>query len=173
MKSIDLFLGVKAEQTLRDAVRAATDEGASEQCTSELCPVGQKDWIAGQRIDGPTKYGELAVKKTETLKGLIELQSHQRIRRESIRVHAVRKPVPVFKDPLPDNFEDEAARDTPIKEATVEDTTAPDTQKDDNSATCPVCGTTVHTYNIQYDPWGKMVGCYLCRGDSSTHGNGS
>ena len=111
MKGIDLFLGVKAEQTLRDAVRTATDEGRSDHGTSELCPIGQKDWIAGKRIEGPLEFGKLDAKKNETLKSLIQLQSHQRIRRESIRVHAVRKPVPVFKDPLPEEFDSEPPLD--------------------------------------------------------------
>ena len=178
MKGIDLFIGVKAEQTLRDAVRACTDDPTTGPCGTELCPVGQKDWIAGRRVGGLLKYSELAIRKNETLKGLIELQSHQRIRRESIRVYSVRKPVPVFKDPLPDRFEDMSNNDGTIDETTgngaeIEESIASDTGKDDTSATCPVCGAIVHTYNIQYDPWGKMVGCYLCRGNSNTRGNGS
>ncbi len=157
MKGIDLFLGIKAEQTLRDAVRAANEEQGASESESELCPVGQKDWIAGRRIGSVLSFKELATKKDESLKSLIGLGSHQRIRRESIRVYAVKKPVPVFKDPLPESLGEEPE----------EETTA-----DDNSATCPVCGATVHTYNIQYDPWGKMVGCYLCRGDHGAGNNG-
>ena len=151
MKRIDLFLGIKAEQTLRDAVRAAAEESTDDADVPELCPVGKKDWIAGKRLSTSLVFGQIEEKKRAVIKNLIGLQSHQRIRQESIRIYAVRPPVPVFKDTIPEGLEEE-----PVKEQ------VPDTE----TVACPVCGVEVHKYNIQYDPWGKMVGCYLCRGEA-------
>jgi hypothetical protein len=151
IKSVDLFVGVKAEQTLRDAARAAAEEQAETAGATELCPVGKKDWIAGYRIDGPIRFGDLEERTQRAQKRLIELASHQRIRNENLKVWAVRKPVPVFKDPLPKDLDQIVNGETP--------------GPDKGMATCPVCGSQVNIYNIQYNPRGKMVGCYLCRGE--------
>jgi hypothetical protein len=157
MKRIDLFLGIKAEQTLRDAARSA--ESQSEGVAGpELVPTGKKDWIAGTRIDSEVDYGELERRKRAVVTSLIGLGSHQRVRQESVRLFAVRQPVPVFKDPVPEEL---SAPAEPVSSAA---TTPPG--RDLVSVECPVCGVEVNTYNIQYDPWGRMVGCYLCRGEA-------
>jgi hypothetical protein len=156
MKAIDILFGIKAEQTLRDATRAAAEEPTAGVEPAELCPVGKKDWIAGERIEGPIPYDELEKKRRSVVSALIALNSHQRIRHENVRVWAVRPPVPVFRDPVPDEAAAEPAEE-PAADAQPGEPTGP--------VTCPVCGAEVHHYNIQYDPWGKMVGCYLCRGE--------
>lgn len=164
MKGIDFLIGIKSEQTLRDAVRGALDPTGQTEASDdpqtestpttalsdphasqlELCPIGKKDWIAGHRVESPLRFGDLATHIEDVTKELIELQSHQRIRRDSVRIHAVAKPVPVFKEVEP--------QDEPTPPVTNED-----------EVVCPACGAKVHNYNIRYDPWGKMVGCYLCR----------
>ncbi len=153
MKAIDLIIGIKAEQTLRDAARTAAEEGATRADSPELCPVGKKDWVAGERIGSTVRFGELEPKRNAVLARLIDLQSHQRIRQESLRIYAVRAPVPVFKDPMPEETVERSQNERASNPETV---------------ACPVCGTEVHNYNIQYDPWGKMVGCYICRGESNS-----
>lgn len=152
MKVIDLFIGIKAEQTLRDITRAAAEAAAEGADTPELCPVGKKDWIAGKRVASPIPFEEITAKRQSVIQNLIDLKSHQRIRHENLRLYAVRAPVPVFKESQAEETMDRHF-DTPSisEKGTVE---------------CPVCGVEVHNYNIQYDPWGKMVGCYLCRGES-------
>lgn len=150
MKRIDVFIGVKAEQTLRDTARAASEEVENTADVPELCPVGKKDWIAGERIGEQIAFHELNDKRQSVLKKLIDLKSHQRIRQDNLRVYAVRPPVPVFRDPVAEETNAFAT----IRENQVKD-----------AATCPICGSEVHSYNIQYDPWGQMVGCYLCRGE--------
>ena len=155
MKGIDLFLGIRTEQTLRDAARASEGEtGHGGNKRTELCPIGKKDWIAGERIGMSVRFKELSGKQKAVIRDLLHLNSHQRIRHENIRLFAVRQPVPVFKDPLPDEFVDE--RSGPASD-----------RASDHSGTekCPVCGAEVHSYNMQYDPWGRTVGCYLCRGE--------
>jgi hypothetical protein len=150
MKSVNIFLGVKAEQTLRDAVRAAAEAQTGEGVAIELCPVGKKDWIAGERISRGILFGDLNQIAKQVLKRLIGLGSYQRIKSDSLKIWAVRKPVPVFKDPPPMDSDRIADK-------------APHADKD--VITCPVCGSPVNSYNIQYNPSGKMVGCYLCRGE--------
>ena len=152
MKIIDLFVGVKAEQTLRDITRAAAEAALEGEETPELCPVGKKDWIAGKRVSSPLPFEEVTAIKKAVIQNLIDLKSHQRIRHENLRLYPVRPPVPVFKDSPPEETAEDTHNNPAIsKKGTVE---------------CPVCGAEVHNYNIQYDPWGKMVGCYLCRGES-------
>jgi hypothetical protein len=151
MKSIDLFIGIKAEQTLRDVARNAAEESADESAVPELCPIGKKDWIAGRRFGPSLKFGELEAKRVEVVKQLIALGSHQRIRQDNLRIYAVRPPVPVFKD---------AADHGPVAEAPTEQPAG-----DGDTMTCPVCGLEVHHFNLQYDSDGKPVGCYLCRGE--------
>lgn len=150
MKSIDILLGVKAEQTLRDAARNAAEESTDEADVPELCPVGKKDWIAGKRFGSSVPFGELEKKRLEVVKALIALGSHQRIRQDNVRVYAVRPPVPVFKD-----SSDAADASSPAEEETPEGDTK----------ICPVCGLEVHRFNLQYGPDGRPVGCYLCRGE--------
>jgi hypothetical protein len=158
MKGIDLFLGIKTEQTLRDAVRAAEGEAkAGDKPATELCPIGKKDWVAGERIGLSLQFKELDGTKRAIIKDLLKLKSHQRIRQENIRLYAVRQPVPVFKDPMPDDAVNEGQSDKTQSAA----------GNDIGMSECPVCGTKVHSYNIQYDPWGRMVGCYLCRGEKN------
>lgn len=150
MRAIDLFLGVKAEQTLRDAARAATESSEDEPAGIELCPVGRKDWIVGGRLGSAIRFGDLAARSREVVRRLLELKSHQRIRQEAVRVHAVRTPVPVFKDTAPgEGMEGGAGGEAAA--AVV-------------PGHCPVCGVEVHEYNILRDVSGRAVGCYLCRG---------
>jgi hypothetical protein len=158
MKGIDLFLGIKTEQTLRDATRAAEGEAKTgDKPAAELCPIGKKDWVAGERIGLSLQFKDLNGKRQTIIKDLLRLNSHQRIRQENIRLYAVRRPVPVFKDPVPDDFVGEEQADA--TESAVGK--APET------LVCPICGAEVHSYNMQYDPWGRMVGCYLCRGEKN------
>ena len=153
MKSIDLFIGIKAEQTLRDVARNAQEESPDEADVPELCPIGKKDWIAGKRLGSIREYGELEGERRLAIKQLITLGSHQRIRQENLRIYAVRPPVPVFKDPL-----DTEELPEPPEAAPAE--TEGDTKR------CPVCGREVHEFNLQYGLGDKVVGCYLCRGES-------
>ena len=148
MKSIDIFIGVKAEQTLRDAARNAAEESPDESAVPELCPIGKKDWIAGQRFGPSVPFGELEKKRLEVVKALISLGSHQRIRQDNLRIYAVRPPVPVFKEAEP-----------------VEEAPAADDAGEGDTMLCPVCGLEVHRFNLQYGADGRAVGCYLCRGE--------
>lgn len=151
-KAVDLLMGVRTEQSLRDAVREH-NESHPESTSLELCPFGSKDWIAGERIGQVVRFGDLAAIQKKVMARLTALRSFQRIRSESLRIYAIRPQVPVFRD---------AAEDAPIvvQEKPLPQTTDPDT------LICPVCRSEVHRYNIQCDPNGKAVGCYLCRGDA-------
>jgi hypothetical protein len=155
MKSIDLLIGVKAEQTLRDAAREASEAAEADEELPELCPVGKKDWVAGRRLSLPIYFGDLGKYRAEIMKNLTALQSHQRIRNENIRLYSVRPPVPVFKD---------ANDDEELREEEVEKKL---TSKNPDTEICPICETEIHRYNVQYNAAGKMVGCYLCRGERS------
>jgi len=157
MKQINLFLGIKAEQTLRDAARSA-DAGEP----LELCPFGKKDWIVGRRIGSSAAYGELERKRLELMGRLIRLGSHQRIRQENVHLYAMRPPVPVFRDPMPE----EMMAGVPANRAPVRAAGDPETMG------CPVCGTEVHRYNLQRDPSGRITGCYLCRGERKDKNGG-
>ena len=151
MKSIDLFIGIKAEQTLRDGARNAQEESPDESDVPELCPIGKKDWIAGKRLGPYSKFGELEGQRLAVIKQLIRLGSHQRIRQDNLRIYAVRPPVPVFKDAI-ETMEPE------IEEAE-------EAASDDDTQTCPICGAQVHQFNLQFGLGDKVVGCYLCRGE--------
>jgi hypothetical protein len=151
MRSIDIFIGVKAEQTLRDAARNAAEESPEGADMPELCPVGKKDWIAGKRYGPSIPFGELETKRADVVKALIALGSHQRIRQDNLRIYAVRPPVPVFKDAEP-------ATGVPSTGDRAEGETM----------FCPVCGLEVHKFNLQYGTDGRPVGCYLCRGEPPT-----
>ena len=151
MKSIDLFLGIKAEQTLRDVTREAAEESQDDTTAPELCPIGKKDWIAGERIGSTIQFREIGKKGQQVIRCLIDLKSHQRIRHDSLRLYAVRPPVPVFKDP-PQVESPSDVPPEPVKEKK-------------ESSTCPVCEAEVHKYNLLFDSSGRTVGCYLCRGE--------
>jgi hypothetical protein len=157
MKSIDLFCGVKAEQTLRDAARAATESSPDDADVLELVPEGKKNWLCGARIGSAVRFGELEQIRGDVLKRLIALDSHQRIRAENVRVWPVQPPVPVFKDM---SLIEELPADDPPPE------TPATPEERDEALICPVCGAKVHRYNIQYNAAGEMVGCYLCRGEA-------
>ncbi len=151
MKSLDLFLGVKAEQTLRDMARNAVEESADESAVPELCPIGQKDWIAGRRLKPNATFAEVDAMRGEVIRQLIALGSHQRIRQDNLRLYAVNPPVPVFKD-----FVNPAE---PAEPDSAE-------ESDGDTMKCPVCGEEVHKFNLQYGIGEKVVGCYLCRGET-------
>ncbi len=155
MKTVDLFVGVKAEQSLRDTVRAAIEqEDHSDQL--ELAPFGKKDWIAGRRIGSTVQFSMLDEIIISVRKQLLALGSHQRIRQENVRVYAVQPPVPVFKD-----FSDAGLSETPQTQE-IEPAEEPDGQ-----TTCPICKRIVHSYNLQRNPKGRIIGCFMCGGDPS------
>lgn len=153
IKTLDILIGVKTEQSLRDAVRTLMDQSETE---IELTPVGKKDWIAGERIGYSISQMDLEETCRKVHRKLMALGAEQRIRFESIKLYAVAKPVPVFKDP-----------DEPeIESATAEKIPQPEEQKPGPS-TCPICERTVHSYNLHYNTDGKVVGCFMCGGNKS------
>jgi hypothetical protein len=149
MKSLDLFLGVKAEQTLRDMARNASENSTDDSAVPELCPVGKKDWIAGRRLKQDITFREVEAMRSEVIRQLIALGSHQRIRQENLRLYAVRPPVPVFKESV------DLAKNNP------------EVETEGDTMVCPVCGEVVHKFNLQYGVGEKVVGCYLCRGETN------
>ena len=154
MKSIDLFIGIKAEQTLRDATRNAQEASPDETDLPELCPIGKKDWIAGKRLGHAVRFGDLEGFRLSVIRELIQLGSYQRIRQDNLRIYAVRPPVPVFKDIVAD--------EEPVAEG------APSGEADGDTRICPVCGAEVHRFNLQFGLGDTVVGCYLCRGEPQT-----
>jgi hypothetical protein len=98
MKPLEILVGVKAEQTLRDTVRAAIEAGGDKAAGLELAPLGNKDWIAGVRLGPQAGLAEVKRLSREVQAALIATGSFQRIRIESVRAYAVQKPVPVFKE---------------------------------------------------------------------------
>ena len=156
MKSIDLIVSVKAEHTLRDAVRDAAENSQGDDKAIELSPLGTKDWIAGDRAGSSVKFGEVDRILEATAARLINLKSQQRIRRDSIRIYAVPKPVPVFREPMPESPTDGDGRDSDADAQTV---------------VCPVCKAEVHRYNARYDSKDNIVGCFICRGISGRGDN--
>lgn len=154
MKSIDLFVGIKAEQTLRDATRNAQEASPDETDVPELCPIGKKDWIAGKRLGHAVRFGDLEGHRLSAIKELIRLGSYQRIRQDNLRIYAVRPPVPVFKDTI-------ESEEQIIEEASSDDS-------DGDTRICPVCGAEVHPFNLQFGLGDTVVGCYLCRGEPQT-----
>jgi hypothetical protein len=151
MKSLDLFFGVKAEQSLRDAVRNASENPGGTAAVAELYPVGKKDWIAGLRLGETLTFQELKNRQSEVMRQLISLNSHQRIRQDSLRVHAVHPPVPVFREHSEERDLDADPRSS--------------TAAKSDSMICPKCGTEVHRFNLLFGPRETVVGCYLCRGE--------
>ena len=157
MNKIDLLVGIRAEQSLRDTLRTVTDDAGLEDVNLELTPVGRKDWVAGKRLSSVVECSELPKIEDSVLKELISLDSKQRVRRENIRMFAVVKPVPVFKDPF---VQEELEEQRAIKEATENQQSGLG-----SSTACPICKRTVHSYNLQHDTTGKVVGCFMCGGD--------
>ncbi len=158
VSSLDLLVGVKAEQSLRDGVRAAVDEAGAESVGLELTPVGPKDWIAGTRVGKVISYSLVTEVCEKVLTKLIALESRQRIRMENVRFYAVPPHVPVFKDPPLPEFSNGDPKPR-------EDSTTPDTSTLGNTAVCPICGRTVNSYNLQHNTKGDVVGCFICGGD--------
>ncbi len=158
VSTLELLVGIKAEQSLRDEVRTAVDEAGSESVGLELTPVGPKDWIAGARVGTSISFVRVSEICAEVLAKLIALESRQRIRMEKIRFYVVPPPVPVFKDPpLPEHSDD------PSKPK--EDSSSSDQNIFGNVAQCPICGRTVNSYNLQHNTKGDVVGCFICGGD--------
>lgn len=164
LRKLDIIIGIKAEQSLRDAVRAHVD--GSDETDLELTPVGRKDWVAGQRFGSTLGASGLEQTFQQVHKKLLELKSHQRIRRESLKLYVVQLPVPVFKDPVTNDPTGETPQldgggsiDHTQKR---EDTTAPV----EGPSTCPICNRTVHSYNLHYNTDGKVVGCFMCGGQA-------
>ncbi len=155
MKTADLIVGVKAEQTLRDALRTAVEQG-DDPGGLELVPFGKKDWIVGKRIGSSVLFGELGAIIRAVLKQLLTLESFQRIRGESVRVFSIQPPVPVFADFETTNLREtpETRAEEPVKETEPE-----------GSTECPICKRAVHKYNLLHDPKGRILGCYICRGE--------
>jgi len=161
-KTLHLLLGIRAEQSLRDAVRAAVEQSTDEAEDLVLSPAGRKDWIAGVRIGEAMSFGELAALGRRVLARLISLESRQRIRAENVRLWVVPQPVPVFRDPVPQ----EPAHGVPA----AEEPALPEAESGDGeAAVCPVCGRRVHRFNLQHDTFGRAVGCYQCGGDRNAH----
>ena len=158
-KTLHLLVGVRAEQSLRDAVRTAVEQTAEEADDLVLAPAGRKDWIAGVRIGEATSFGELATLGKRVLARLISLETRQRIRAEHVRLWVVPPPVPVFRDPMPQEAE---PKEEPAADAGADADAEADV--DGETATCPVCGRRVHRFNIQRDTYGHAVGCYQCGG---------
>jgi hypothetical protein len=156
-KPLHLLLGVRAEQSLRDAVRNAIELSTDEAEDLVLAPAGRKDWIAGIRIGEGMSFGELAALAKRVLARLIALESRQRIRAENVRLWVVPAPVPVFRDPLPQESAPApgSSGDAPML--------GPDAE-DGETMPCPICGRRVHRFNIQRDTHGRAVGCYQCGG---------
>jgi hypothetical protein len=160
-----ILVGVKADQSLCDAVREAVDgrEGGDE--VIELAPIGRKDWVAGRRVTNALTFGELDALVGDVLRRLLALDSKQRIRRENVRAYAVPPPVPVFKDPDETSESDSRPAEPHEKEPLSQPES--DAALDGGVEICPVCGRSVHSYNLQYDLQGRPVGCFMCGGDPS------
>lgn len=158
VSSLDLLVGIKAEQSLRDEVRTAMDEAGAESVGLELTPVGPKDWIAGTRVGTMISYTKVTGVCAMVLTKLIALESRQRIRMENVRFYVVPPPVPVFKDPPSPEFSNGDQKPT-------EDSTTPDKGTFGNVVVCPICGRTVNSYNLQHSTNGDVVGCFICGGD--------
>jgi hypothetical protein len=144
LKQQDLLIGVRAEQSLRDALRDALDGEGRGAEDLELAPVGRKTWVAGQRIGPVEDLARIAEAAGEVHRRLLALGSAQRIRQEHIRVWVAAPPVPIFRDPEP-------------CDAKTSDVEGP--------VTCPVCGREIHSYNLHRDGAGRAVGCYMCGGN--------
>jgi hypothetical protein len=162
ISKLHLLVGVKAEQSLRDAVRLVVDQAEGDNEDLELAPVGRKDWVAGVRAGANLSFGELAGLASTVLSRLIALDTHQRIRQENVRVYVVQPPVPVFKDPEPPAPIPDPGPPAPVEPEPVVPTT--------ETPTCPVCNRKVHAYNLQHDTSGKVVGCYICGGNINRAG---
>ncbi|MBN2341597.1 MAG: hypothetical protein JXX29_21655 [Deltaproteobacteria bacterium] len=154
VKELDILIGVKTEQSLRDAVRALMEQTDTE---IELTPVGRKDWIAGERIGASISQLDLEETCRRVHRKLMALGAEQRIRFESIKLYAVAKPVPVFKDPDEPMTEEAPEKEVDTEPAVI--TPGP--------SVCPICNRTVHSYNLHYSTDGKVVGCFMCGGNKN------
>lgn len=164
LKTLELLVGVKAEQSLRDAVRTAV-ESQPELDELELVPVGRKDWVAGIRAGTSLLMGDFDSRGLHVLTLLLKLESRQRIRRENVRLYVVPPPVPIFKDP-PTSSEDDMSPFSGERASFEEKVDPePETVGLGGPATCPVCNREVHSFNLQHDTRGKIVGCFICGGD--------
>ena len=173
-QQMDIFIGVKAEQTLRDAVRLQIDNANTD---IELTPVGKKDWIAGIRIENDLKNSDIEVRFRMIHKKLMALGTEQRIRFENLKIYVVSKPVPVFKDPDPDelllrntqdNFHSLNKNDKKRVQSEeflkLENFDSKQDSLKNGPSICPVCKRTVHSYNLHYNSNGKVIGCFMCGG---------
>ena len=151
MKSLDLFIGIKAEQSLRDLVRNLSESSTAVDFGLELYPVGKRDWIAGRRFPAETTFAKLKDQLGEAAQKLMALGSHQRIRRDGLRIFAVHPPVPVFREPTDEILSSSREPETAVSQS--------------GAAICPNCGAEVHRFNLLFGPREKVVGCYLCRGE--------
>jgi len=119
--------------------------------------------VAGVRTGADLRFGELEVRCQRVLKMLLGLDSRQRIRRENVRIYAVPAPVPIFKDPLP---KEEALVDAGADaEPEVDPGQEPQPEGLGGPTVCPVCNREVHSFNLQHDTKGRVVGCFICGGD--------
>ena len=150
MKSLDLFIGIKAEQSLRDLVRNLSESSTEESFGLELYPMGKKDWIAGARVPAASTFADVRTQQTEVGRLLMSVGSHQRIRQDGLRIYAVHPPVPVFREAMEDSASVSAS---------------PSIDEETGAAICPNCGAEVHRFNLLFGPGEKVVGCYLCRGE--------
>ena len=171
-QKMDILAGIKAELSLRDAVRLALDESDT---SLELIPVGKKDWIAGQRIENSIRQGRLEEVCRGVHKKLMALNADQRIRFESIKLYVVPKPVPVFKDPEPDYKQVQDTPETAVSDNAEDTLLTDDGQNDEQKqsvkqgpSVCPVCRRKVHSYNLQYNSNGRVTGCFMCGGVPDT-----
>jgi len=164
MKTVDFFIGVKAEQSLREAVRQSAEALPSTESDTEgeleLCPVGRKDWIAGIRFKGPLPLRELEPLLSKVLKKLLLLESFQRIRFENISVYSVQEPVPVFKEVDVDGVSDHPTSPSRVEPESRDD--EPKAADPNEPVDCPLCGRRVHPFNARFNRQGKIVGCSFC-----------
>lgn len=154
---MDILIGIKAEQSLRDAVRTLVEQTDTE---IELTPVGRKDWIAGERVGDTLSNSDMEDTCRRVHRKLMALGSEQRIRFESIKLYSVAPPVPVFKDPDESDMENDAMN---AKSHAEPEFSAPVS----GPSVCPVCNRSVHSYNLHYSTDGKVVGCFMCGGNKS------
>jgi hypothetical protein len=94
---------------------------------------------------------------------LLRLDTRQRIRRENVKLYVVVPPVPVFKDSSPIGPGAEPDRDHDRDARLQPEEPAPDGRE--GPRICPVCNRQVHSFNLQHDTRGRVVGCFICGGD--------
>jgi hypothetical protein len=164
MRKMDVLVGVKAEQSLRDALRVLLD---SSQTDLELAPVGKKDWVAGARWKGPLTQGQIDAVCRDVHRRLLALRCEQRIRFEHIRLFVVQEPIPVFRDPEEGESEETGRPVLPAGERETPAVEEPAVQE--GPSRCPICGRVVHVYNLHYSTDGRVVGCFMCGGHAGPY----